>query len=168
MARPQCDTLLVFIFVWISLLCFPDLFQPTGTGRFKRPTLRFFRQISLLLSVISFCPRYRTTCCRYYDGWLGGWLISRPVGYLIPSSFTSHEELENFVRLKMDGNDSVWEEHGTWHLTHKGCIIKNNIYWDFKVPSTYTWRKPQVYLEGTSSLQISLCRKRSDLMPTPW
>ncbi len=35
---------------------------------------------------------------------------------LIPSSFTSHEELENFVPLKMDGNDSVWEEsmaHGT-------------------------------------------------------
>jgi hypothetical protein len=26
---------------------------------------------------------------------------------LIPSSFTSHEELENFVPSKMDGNDSV-------------------------------------------------------------
>jgi hypothetical protein len=41
---------------------------------------------------------------------------------LIPSSFTSHEELENFVPLKMDGNDLVSEEsmvHGTllirWH-----------------------------------------------------
>jgi len=35
---------------------------------------------------------------------------------LIPSSFTSHEELENFVPLKMDGNDSVCEKsmlHGT-------------------------------------------------------
>jgi len=26
---------------------------------------------------------------------------------LNPSSFASHEELENFVPLKMDGNDSV-------------------------------------------------------------
>jgi len=26
---------------------------------------------------------------------------------LIPSSFTSHEEIVNFVPLKIDGNDSV-------------------------------------------------------------
>jgi len=48
---------------------------------------------------------------------------------LIPSSFTSREELENFVLLKMDGSDLVLRgEHGTWLLIHKGGIIKNNIY----------------------------------------
>jgi hypothetical protein len=48
---------------------------------------------------------------------------------LIPSSFTSHEELENFVLLKMDGSDLVLRgEHDTWHLIHRGGIVKNNIY----------------------------------------
>ncbi len=36
---------------------------------------------------------------------------------LIPSSFTSHEELENFVPSKMDGNDSVWQESmASWRI----------------------------------------------------
>jgi hypothetical protein len=48
---------------------------------------------------------------------------------LIPSSFTSHEERENFVPLKMDGNDLVSEEsmvHGT--LLIKVASPKVNTY----------------------------------------